>query len=555
MHSAQSYPDLKSNNPIVAAYVDRYQLYQQHKKNQYKEDPKQEARLLKMLFNVLAPDKRLLAIVDQYDKEGIEAYGAEGYDLRTMNGDRPQELLHLVNREAAHQQNSRPKYVVVVSDDPTFVQLCSAAEQSQAEVAVWLPGFQRPGQLVQFDTRPLGDLLPEIHFTEASAVIWLDIENLLISLKKLGIRFGMKEFVAAIRNAVSDLGNIKSTVAYGDFGLLASEFGQDLRNQLDELDVVTHHLRSIKGKSSADMKIASDIHTFLEHDPHVQTIIIGTGDRDFRPTVDAAHNRGKKVILLAVEGSLSPSLKQAVDKVFYLDKLLTPKLSPTLPLQPVSPNSEWTDFLCRFVYVLQRNRWHWCPRKQLGNLATTQRLQDAVEAGILNYSRPGDTNGFVINPAHKLAQAIQFFVPWVVGRVDHLIEVKVNTGKMKYVDSKFLHMGMLADNKFKEFGIGQSRENANAWLDAATKAEILVKKPMPHFNEPGKVVDTWWPIGHSGETLISANEPESQSEEPTQNTENNVGNTTQHHSATEDQQAGSRPARNEKKERDTGTYA
>lgn len=510
MPTLNSYPtpyvNPMPNNQVVAAYVDRYELFQQYKKNHYKQDPKQEARLLKMLFNVFAPEKRLLAIVDQDDKEGIEAYGAEGYDLRTMNGDRPHELLHVVNRETTYQRESRPQHVVVVSDDQAFVQLCAAAQQNQAEVSVWLPGFQRSGLLGQFATRQLTEMVPDIHIQEAASGIWLDIENLLFSLKQARVQLTVDNFVHAIRNTTKDIGNITHMIAYGDFEMLAKEFGHGLQSQLVDLGIEPRFQKNMRGKNSADMKIASDIHNFLERDSYLQTVIIGSGDRDFRPTIDTARSRGKKVILLAVEGSLSDDLKRAADEVRYLNRYFNE--SNTSPSSLVDPHDPWIDLLMGFTYHLYQKRARWGHRKELTTLATPERLQQAVEAGVLKLSRPGDPNGLMLHPDNHLAQAVSFFVPWLVRHVEQLVETKVNTNKLKYIDRNFLFKGMSTHPKCQTFGIGADRANANSWLDAAAKAKIVRKKPMPHFSDPtrGKV-DTWWPIGVSEEKAVDKEQP------------------------------------------------
>jgi len=564
-------PAPEPNAQLVSAYVDRYSFFKQEQKLQQKADPKREAQLFKMLFNVLADEKRLIALVDQDDGEGMEAYLAEGYTLFTMNGDRPDKLMQVVNEEAEYLEEHRPKHVVVVSGDPLFAQVCSTALTAHADVQVWLPDSHCPKSLSRFTPRSLSKLWPDILPHEITGAVWLDIENLLISLKKnLGIKVAIKEFVAAIRTATSDIGNVTHTSAYGDFRLLAGEFGQEIRNQLDELDIETHHERNMQEKNIADMNIVIDIPTRLDREPHIQTVVIGTGDRDFRPAVDAVHKRGKKVMLLAVRGSLSTELERAVDEVRYLDEYLKPNRPPVIDRnnerterqrheqpnrtdRPVNPNSEWTELLMRFACLLYRKRRQWSPRKELGGVATPERLQAAVEAGVLKFSRPGDPKGLTLNPDEDLVQAVQFFVPWIIGRVGHLVETKVKTGQMQYLDSYFLHKRMLDDNRCKEFGIGQKLGNAEAWLEATAKAEVLVKQRLPRFNRSGKV-DTWWPVGYSEGTGTSNATSPSEPTEANSPPENESSSATQSQSSTGDQQTESRPAENEKKEKEKGTY-
>jgi len=472
-------------NQYVRGIVDHYVLNAISKI-----DPKMTARMLNVSFNALGQQQAAIALVDQDDKEGIEAYSSEDYRIVTMNGDRPQALQRLVRNEMAQ---TLPGHLVIISADEAFAPLCALAAHSDTKVSVWTPTTEVPASLLdrRFDNRSLRQLIPDAYVKLGAAAMWLDLENLLISMKKAGFRVNMTDFVQAVRSATSDVGDITTTIAYADFTQLAQDFGQTLQRDLEQLGIRTRYQVSIRGKSSSDMAIASDIHSAFERDPDIQTIIIGTGDRDFRPTVDKAHKCHKKVIVLALENNLSQELKRAADDVIYLDEYFKSKQrTSSVTAKAISLTSEWVDPLMRIAFMCYQHKWAYAFKDNLTNIASPERLQQAVEAGLLKPRRPGDDKALLLDGNHPLAQRIQYFVPWIASRVDYLI----NTRKMDYADSNYLANGMQGDKQCKELDIGQDRSNAETWLNAAATAGIIVKKQQPHPKTPDKLIDTWWPF-------------------------------------------------------------
>lgn len=473
----------------IVAFVDRYQLHEQHRRHNYKIDPHREAQTLKLLFGVLGRRKRLVAILNEDDKDAIQAYGSEGYEIHTMNGDRPQALLQLLNGEYKH---TPPEHLVIISNDTSFGGLCAFAAQNNTRVAVWAPTGRIPDDFVdpRFDTRYLNELLPETYIQLGTIAIWLDIENLLISLKTKGLVPDIKVFVDAIRAETEDLGDTAHLVAYGDYGLLEETLGYNVQRELEKLGVRTRYQINLHGKNSADMEIASDIHTYIEHDPTVKTVIIGTGDRDFRPSVDAAHAKGKKVIILALKDNLSQELKRAADDVRYLDKYFLVEAPQQIP---VDTRDTQMLFLLRFAHFLNQHDWRWTYRDRLPtDIASVELLNQALERGLLQ--EQGDLNSKLsINMNQLLAQTAQHVAWWLVGRIDHLIRQK----GMPYVDTNFLIKGMQMDKRCQELGIGQNWTDARDWLEAANEAGLIVKTRQPHPRTPNKFIDTWWPVGDS----------------------------------------------------------
>ncbi|MCB0192366.1 MAG: NYN domain-containing protein [Anaerolineae bacterium] len=159
----------------------------------------------------------------------------------------------------------------------------------------------------------------------------LDFENLYIGLKRMGWTPDTKILSKSIKHALSDLGEISNITAYADWCLLDPKNGKDIQRELALNDIDPRYQVSIRSKNSADMKIAGDIRSLLERDrlelDTVNVLVLGTGDRDFRPVVRDARKRGKLVIVLTLRNSLSRMLRNVADEVRYIDDYLDlPKL-------------------------------------------------------------------------------------------------------------------------------------------------------------------------------------------------------------------------------------
>lgn len=501
------YPTYEPREEVVAI-VDRYQLYESSKRHNIKVDPEREAGLLKLLLGVFGRSQRLVAVLNDEDDDAISAYKKQAYDVKPMNGDRPEALRRLIKEEFDHPS---PKHLVVISDDPAFSTLCTFAARNNTQVSVWSPTSRIPDDLRdnRFDIRYLNELLPDTYIQLGTAVVWLDIENLLIGLKENGVTPDIKTFVNAIREEVSDLADVTSIIAYGDFGLLRESFGTDMQRELEQLGVRTRYQVNMHGKNSADMEIASDIHTHLERDPNVETVIIGTGDRDFRPSVDATHNKGKKVIILALKDNLSRDLRQAADDVRFLDKYFTANTASSPAPITRDLRNRWVPTLLPLAHFLDQNQWRWTYRDSVVDILSSDEIRDALDAELLKHGKNGDSQTITFNLDHPLAQEIRHMAWWIVGRVDHLINEK----GMPYVDSHYLARGMRMDEKCKELNVGQERLDAEAWLHAAAAAGLIDKHTQPHPKAPHKQIDTWWPKEHSDTAQQTTSEAPHASEE------------------------------------------
>lgn len=157
----------------------------------------------------------------------------------------------------------------------------------------------------------------------------LDFENLYYGLVKMGWRANMRLFHEALHTALDEIGQIANIEAYADFLLLNRNAKYDVQRDLIKQGIRTNYQINRHGKNTADMAIANDIRTLLEMSAYttlaVDIIVLGTGDRDFCETIRAAKRRGKQVVILAVENSLSRDLIREANAVCYINRYLPVK--------------------------------------------------------------------------------------------------------------------------------------------------------------------------------------------------------------------------------------
>jgi hypothetical protein len=382
--------------------ADQYALWHTPSRHHYGADPRREARDWCLASNVLGPRPRYIALVAEDDSHGMAAYRDADYEILGMNGNREFELGSFIGRMQGVLQTTPPRHLILVTTDPAFVRLCrSAIAQPNVILAVWGPADQTPCELAQqaFNFRTLEDLLPQS--TTTAVDVRVDFENLYLGLLKLGWKRDIKTLVQTLRDVAGGFGDVVRIVAYGDWDWLAERGQPGLQRQLFLAGVETRYEVNIQGKNSSDMVIARDIQSMLEcagtFDAVTDIIMLGTCDRDFRPTLQLARACRKRVILLTLEGGLSDLLRVvAGNEICYLDE----RLGVTHCCQPSRIADEPSDDLANFAVQAEiwfrRQGQTWAGAGSLsdalrGSPARFRWMEDAIETGVLNVRvRPAD---------------------------------------------------------------------------------------------------------------------------------------------------------------------
>ncbi len=158
-------------------------------------------------------------------------------------------------------------------------------------------------------------------------LVVMDVENILISLKKAGLNLSFKILDDWVLESFSPC----EKVAYLD---IQRENGS--RNALHRLgwtlnDVITKY-KNENRNSTVIVRNAIDLDLALDtleaaYNKNLKGILLFGGDGDYMHLVKKLKGRGISVVVSAVKGTFSEGLKRLADEFFYLDDLATPKRS------------------------------------------------------------------------------------------------------------------------------------------------------------------------------------------------------------------------------------
>jgi hypothetical protein len=483
--------------PDVIQIVDTYPHETEGHRRTLKNDPDREAEGLSNLAKLLGRQPRKIAIVSREDESRLLAYQREDYEIIKINGDRDTELRRFIQKMIVQIKRDAPKHTVLVSHDPEFVFLCEAAAP-HTDLAVWAESGAVPRELAEghYNFRPLEELLPFLKIPRVD--VRLDLENIAIGLLQRGWAPNVPALISAIRQSLNDLGEIVRITAYADWSELGRNHGGPNVNWQRDLTLAGGESRYVinqHGKNTADMVIADDIRSLVELNPSstgaIDVIVLATMDRDFRPIVETAQRKGKRVVVLGLEQSISRELEAAASDIRFLDKHLTMQ-STGVANQP-GPKHEDVSLMLKVGAWMQQNRWRRAYRDQLDQEFShaAERLDKLISDGWLvptpdsRVDRQGRARSLEFNPDKPSAQAAYYLARWIPERVHYCLK------RMAYVDTHYLAIGMNNDRTLGQLGIAQSRVAAENWLNAAANAGLVVATEQSHPETPTKRITVW----------------------------------------------------------------
>lgn len=477
--------------------VDAYCLFMESTPVGQMIDSDREAQTFLTSIGLLGRTDRRIAIVSPYDTKRLAAYRTAGFDVVAMNGERPDKIGPFLQELQEDIELMQLKTLIVATADPAFAALCRAAHNKGVKVMGWAPQASMPRPLTDpdYDFRPLEELFPGR--STARVDVRLDYENLHIGLEKRGVAIHPRELINTVKLQIANHGNIVSLVAYADWSSLANSAGYDIQRELALSGVDTRYQISQYGKNSADMRMANDLHTVLDKDPEAADVfVLATGDRDFRPILETVKARGKKVVVIGLKDDLSRDLQQAADDVYYLDDSLMTMLKPRSRFSEVQL-PKYAELAMRIAAWFRQQGWKWIQTDKLFTPVEQQTVQRAIAAGILKRSAqaienceqpPHAVDMLTFDSQHPLVQIVRYLVDWLPARITHCLHEKGLT----YVDTKYLAEGMLRDTQLIRWGVGQTRPDAEAWLNLAASVGLVVKRTQPHPKAPERMITTWW---------------------------------------------------------------
>jgi hypothetical protein len=480
----------------VVQLVDAVQRQDEIHRHAVKLSPDEMAKNLSRLLKPLGPDSYKVAIVD--DDQSYAAFVAATYETRKIVGDKTTELMHLFQQTIKHPKASPPKQLVLVTEDPQLAAVCQML-LPETKISIWANSVTAPRELREshYHFQPLEDLMPDLKIVQID--VRIDLENIFIGLVNGGWRPNLSELVSAIHRALEKQcgGEVVATTGYADFDELNRHHGGARKNWQRELTLAgaeSRYVVSQHGKNTADMKIASDISTLVEHSSTagvIDVIGLATMDRDFRHVVEKVKQRGKRVIIVSLKTGLSREL-EAVAEVCYLDDYLTLPQRNGENSVP-APEREDVSLMLKVASWMHRHRWRRAYRDQLDQEFgyATESLAKLSAAGWLvptpdsPVDRQGRARALEFNPDNPSAQAAYYLARWIPDRIHSCLK------RMPYVDSRYLAIGMAGDRMLSELGIAQSRAAAENWLDAAAHAGLIVASEQQHPLTAAKAITVW----------------------------------------------------------------
>lgn len=158
--------------------------------------------------------------------------------------------------------------------------------------------------------------------------IFVDYHNIQISLREF---FTLPYIdISLVKNYAEQLGKIALFNVYGDWNLLNKH--RRILKAISGIKLINEpHVKKSNGKKweMIDMRMAFDIGVCLEKSPEIDIFILVTGDTHFLPVLTQIRTRGKKIIIITEQNSLSHHLKRSFKHIITYQELLESFLKTT----------------------------------------------------------------------------------------------------------------------------------------------------------------------------------------------------------------------------------
>ncbi|MFP4321283.1 MAG: NYN domain-containing protein [Anaerolineales bacterium] len=349
-----------------------------------------------------------------------------------------------------------------------------------------------------------------------SVALYIDFENISISLNEQGYVVDLDTLIHALKNRAAQYGQLLHMAAYAPWGQRGSlppmldQYGREIsddvpsRLALESIDPVF----SLPGKNSADLRIAKDVMAESASVNSAEIVIIASGDRDFNDIYNSLRARGKQVVVWGVRGSTSRVLENnSVIKLEYIDDFAlfrrheelsslyqdTSVIEFDMDIDNDFRPSQWSSLVLQFDYLQAAN-----PRKKIttddltrrldevNTTVNTARAQDLIEQGLrIGIMRRNKHSGALsLNKDHPVVAKTHTIRDHIVNRVSNTLSVR----KWDYVNYGFLLKGIAMDEKLNEPGLNTDDNWRSEWIDFLVREGILERELIPHRHNPDDLV-------------------------------------------------------------------
>lgn len=181
----------------------------------------------------------------------------------------------------------------------------------------------------------------------SGVLVAIDWENIRRGLAGFKERIGPEQVRNAFEEVAKRFGDYRGGTVFGDWTLRPD----DARTFEDHGLQAYNVLRSRSGKDRSDPAIILEVYDWVRDRTDVDTFILGSGDSDFKELIRRARQRGKKIVICALGGTIAGELK-TMTPIFPLEAEagLTPKMELTLKLPGIATTEDaikWKTFVGR----------------------------------------------------------------------------------------------------------------------------------------------------------------------------------------------------------------
>ncbi len=341
-----------------------------------------------------------------------------------------------------------------------------------------------------------------------NVAVYVDFENISISLNEQGFVVNLDALVSAFVNQAKAHGHVVKMAAYAPWGQrgtlppLVDSSGREIADEapsrlaLANIDPVFN----LPGKNSADVRIARDVITDASHSDSADIYIIASGDRDFNDVLNTLVQRSKGVIIWGVRGSTSRVLENNPGVITeYIDEFTRLQTHQSLSRSPMIEDtqesftpSQWSSVLIQYDRLAQElDAEQISIRRLIDQLVTVgatishQRGEDlvsqAISLGVLRMVANGYVTG---NSAHPIVERTRLIRDRIVTRVANTLQVR----GWEYVNYGFLLKGLAMDRDLERPGLNVDDQWRSHWIDALVREQILERELLPHRQNPDDLV-------------------------------------------------------------------
>ena len=193
---------------------------------------------------------------------------------------------------------------------------------------------------------------------KSDVAVVIDYDNLFYSIRSNCNSYPNLEEVL---DAAGRYGRVACSQAFGDWGFFAKSLPSLFRAGVQPVFCPlsrTNPMYHSHAKSSVDATICVQTMKTFFGNPHIQTLVLVSGDRDYIPLVIELRQMGKQVAILGVGKSLSSDLAEVADEtILYEDivKDLIPR-GDTQPVKRVELSADPYPILIEEVKAARENR-------------------------------------------------------------------------------------------------------------------------------------------------------------------------------------------------------